>query len=42
MNNEKKDILVIGKGPTQGLDNTAITAEADYSINFSRSGINFV
>ena len=35
--NKKKDILVLGEGPTQKLDDTTITAEAKYSINFSRS-----
>ena len=33
----KKDIPVIGEGPTQGLDDTKITAEAKYSTNFTRS-----
>ena len=32
--NNKKDILVLGRGPTQGLDDTKITAEAEYSIIF--------
>ena len=32
---EKKDILILVKGPTQGLDNTALTTEKDYAINFS-------
>ena len=32
---KKKDILTVGKGPTVGLDNTAMTAEAEYFINFS-------
>ena len=35
-NNKKKDILILGKGPTQRLDDTTLTAEAEYSINFSR------
>ena len=30
----KKDILVLGKGPTQGLEHT-LTAEKMYSINFT-------
>ena len=30
----KKDILVLGKGPTQGLENT-LTAEKMYPINFT-------
>ena len=37
IDNESKYILVLGKGPTQGLDNTTLTAEAEYSINFLRS-----
>ena len=31
--NKKKDILILGKGPTQGLEHT-LTAERMYSINF--------
>ena len=30
--NKKKDILVLGKGPTQGLDDIIIIREAKYSI----------
>ena len=30
-------IIVLGKGPTKGLYDTMMTAEAEYSINFSRS-----
>ena len=37
IDNKKKDILIPGKGPTQGLDDTTLTAEVQYSINFSRS-----
>ena len=33
-NNKNEDILIFVKGQTQGLDNTTITAEAEYSINF--------
>ena len=36
-NNKNKDILILGKGQTQGLDNTTLTTESEYSINFSRS-----
>ena len=36
-NNKNKDISIFGKGQTQGLDNATLTAEAEYSINFSRS-----
>ena len=28
IDNQGKDILVLGKGPTQGLDDTTLTAEA--------------
>ena len=34
--NKDKDILTLGEGTTQGLDNTTLTAEAKYSIDFSR------
>ena len=34
IDNKKKDILVLGKGPTQGLEHT-LAAEKMYSINFS-------
>ena len=40
-NNKNKDILILDKGQTQGLDNTTLTAETEYSINFSRSQKNF-
>ena len=36
-NDKNKDILIFGKGQTKGLDNTSLIAEAEYSINFSRS-----
>ena len=34
VDNKKKDILIPGKGPTQGLNYT-LTAEKMYSINFT-------
>ena len=34
INNKKKDILVLGKGPTQRVEHT-LTAERMYSINFT-------
>ena len=37
IDNQKKGILILGLGPTQGLDDTTLTVEAQYSINFSRS-----
>ena len=41
IDNKKKDILILGIGPTQGLDDTTLTAKAQYSINFSRSNRKF-
>ena len=38
---KKKDILILGKGPTQGLEHT-LTAEKIYSINFTVTKSNFV
>ena len=41
---KKKDTLILGKGPTQGLDNidsTMLTAEAQYLIILSRSNRKF-
>ena len=32
---KKKDILILGKSPTDGLDDATITAETEYSINFT-------
>ena len=37
----KKDILLFGKGPIQRLDDTILTAEAEYSINFNEWGKKF-
>ena len=34
IDNKKKDILVLGTGPTQGLEHT-LTAEKMYYINFT-------
>ena len=34
VDNKKKDILIFGKGLTQGLENT-LTPEKMYSINFT-------
>ena len=41
IDNEKKDILILGKGPTQRLDDTTLIAEAQYSIDFPRSNRKF-
>ena len=40
IDNKKKDILVLGKGPTQGLEHT-LTAEKMYSINFTEKNKKF-
>ena len=42
IDNKNKIILVLCEGPTQGLDNTTITAETKYPINFTESGERFV
>ena len=34
---KKKDILIFRIGPTQGLDDNTLTAEAQYSVTISRS-----
>ena len=33
IDNKNKDILILGEGTTQGLDDTTLTAEAIYPIN---------
>ena len=38
--NRKKDILILGKGPTQGLEHT-LSAEKMYSINFTEQNKKF-
>ena len=40
IDNKKKDILILGVGPTQGLEHT-LTAEKMYSINFTVTNIQF-
>ena len=39
--NKTKNSLVLGEGPTQGLDDATLTAEKKYSINFSKSNTKF-
>ena len=41
VNNKKKDILILTKGSTQGLDDTTLTAEKLYSINFTENNKKF-
>ena len=40
IDNKKKEILVLGMGPTQGLEHT-LTAEKMYSINFTEQNKKF-
>ena len=35
VDNKIKDILILGEGQTQGLDDAILTAVAEYSINFT-------
>ena len=43
VDNKKKVILILGKGPTQGLDDTTLSAETQYfSIIFQDQIENFV
>ena len=40
IDNRKKDNLILGKGPTQGLEHT-LSAEKTYSINFTEHNKRF-
>ena len=40
IDNRKKDILILGKGPTQGLEHT-LSVEKIYSINFTEHSKTF-
>ena len=42
IDNKNKDILILGEGPTQGLDDTILIAKAKYLISFMQSGKRFV
>ena len=42
VDNENKDILILGEGPKQGLDDTTLTADAKYLINFTQPNKRFV
>ena len=42
IDNKDKDILILGEGQTQGLDDTTITAEAKYPVNFTQPRKRFV
>ena len=38
VDNKGKDILILGKGPTQGLGEHSLTVEKMYSVNFTDNG----
>ena len=42
VDNIKKDILILGKSPTQVLDDTALTPDREYDISFSEQQQNFL
>ena len=42
IDNKNKDILILGEGPTQGLNDTTLTAEARYPINFTQPNKRFL
>ena len=42
IDNKNKDIVTLGETTTQGLDDTTLTAEAKYPINFTQLGKKFV
>ena len=41
VDNKRKDILILGIGPTQGLGEHSLTAEKMYSINFTVTNVQF-
>ena len=42
VDSKNKNILILCEGPTEGLDDTALTAEAKYPINFTQPNKRFV
>ena len=41
VDHKKQDMLILGEGPTQGLDGTTLTAEKKYSMNFTENNKKF-
>ena len=41
VDNKNRDILILGEGLKQGLDDTILTAEAKYPINYTQSNKSF-
>ena len=42
IDNKKKDILILGEGSTQGLDDTALTAEKNILLTLQNTIKNFI
>ena len=42
VDNKNENVLILGEGPTEGLDGATLTAEAKYPINFTQSNKRFV
>ena len=42
VDSKNKNILILCEGPTEGLDDTTLTAEAKYPINFTQPNKRFV
>ena len=42
INNKGKDILILDEGQKQGLDDTTLTTEAKYPMNFTQPNKRFV
>ena len=42
IDNNRKDIVILDEGPTQGLNDNTVTAEAIYPINFTQPNKTFV
>ena len=41
IDNKRKDVLILGKSPLKGLNNTTSIAESQYSVNFLKSNKKF-
>ena len=42
MREKRKDTLILGEGPTQGLDDMKLTAESIYPISYTQPNKRFV
>ena len=42
IDNKGRDCLILAEGPTQGLDDTTLTEEAIYHINFTQPNKRFI